>query len=501
MAIVKVLRDTSDRPYAFVQYTNDADARRALNEGQHSVLNGRTIRCEPAKVNRTLYISTCHNYEVSFDDITQILSKYGEIEQIFGDSDSTYKKSSSNGAWFCQFAYRDDAIRAYANLRLSPDWIVEWAQNIEHHSEEIAQQEVEIDKCSIFVGQLDVKVTKELLSERFSRHGKISEIILVIRPGNNFAFIKFLTENAAAAAVERENHAVFMDRTMHVQYRELHHKKNRQSSQTPRLSLAPPPVNLPVRRASTGSGFSKGYERAPMGHFGAAPLPPPSGYRRTSSNVSMVLRNKLSGSRSVSFTSDRAFHAPRFIPGAQLYEPDFSTLNRLHIGMPKDDDSAYAPTDKTTPLSSPSDHTIDSSAHDEAKSMFTATSVSASDHNELGPKHPQRRSIPPGIAPPPPSSSYYYYAYPKDYKMQAYDNGQAYMPYAPYPCFYPPEAGMVDFPPPGPPGLGNPLMPQGAYYMYYGMPQTPFNEGAPSPPGPQQHAQFADPGKTEELDY
>jgi RNA recognition motif-containing protein len=500
--LVKVLRDPSNRPYAFVQYTNDADAKKALREGQHSNLDGRTIRCEPAKVNRTLYIATANDYDVSLTDIREILATYGEIEQIVGDNDSSYRKSNLNRAWFCQFAYRDDAIRAYANLRLSPDWIVEWAQNIEHPSEEKAEQLVEIDKFSIFVGQLDAKVTKDLLNERFSRHGKIAEIVLVIRPGNNFSFIKFATEKAAAAAVERENHAVFMDKTMHVQYRELHHKRSRHSSQAPRLSLAPPPVNLPVRRASTGSGFRKSFDRPPLGQFAVVP---PSPYHRSASTVSIGSKSKFSGGRSVSFTSERSLNAPRFFPGNSNYEPDFASLNRVHIGSPKDEDiHSYSPTDKHTPVSSPSNHTMNSSAHGEAKSVFTTTSVSASEHNApddpaaYGSKHPHRRTMPhimsqnSAMAPPP---SYYYYAFPKDYNMQPYDN-QSYLPYTSHPYFYP-ENGLVDFPQ-VPPSLSNPLMAApGPYYMYYGVPQTP-NSGRT--PGMDSVSQFPE-VKQDELDY
>lgn len=489
MALVKVLRDPSNRPYAFVQYSNDADAKRALREGQHSVLDGRTIRCEPAKVNRTLYIATCNDLEISLKDIKEIIGQYGEIEQVVGDNDSTYRKSNINRAWFCQFAYRDDAIRAYANLRLSPDWIVEWAQNIEHPSED-KQEPVEIDKCSIFVGQLDGKVTKELLNDRFSRHGKINEIVLVLRPGNNFAFVKFITEKAAAAAVERENHAVFMDKTMHVQYRELHHRKKFQSN-TPRLSLAPPPVNLPVRRASTGSGFHKSMDRPPMGQFGG---PPPSVYHRSSSISSFASKSKLGGSRSVSFTSDRS--GARFFAGVPPFEPDLASLNGVHnMDTPKNGDNSYSSTDKRSPLSSPSNRTVNSSAHGETKSVFTSTSVSASEHNvyddHFGPKSLHRRSVPHvmtphnTLAPHPPPSSYFYYAYPKEYPMQPFDNGQSYLPYGPYPYYYS-ENGMGDISPHashGPAGLANGIPPPpgmmgpNPYYMYYGVPQTPtFSE-------------------------
>lgn len=477
LALIKVLRDPSNRPYAFVQYTNDADAKRALKEAQHTILNGRTIRCEPAKVNRTLYIATSNDTEISSKEVMDMLGKYGEIEQVIGDNDSNYKKSNFNRAWFCQFAYRDDAIRAYANLRLSPNWIVEWAQNIEHPSDGQGEPSVEIDKCSIFVGQLDGKVTKELLAERFSNHGKVADIVLVLRAGNNFAFIRFETEQAAAAAVERENHAVFMDKTMHVQYRELHHKKSRFSSQSTRLNLAPPPVNLPVRRSSTGSGYFKG----PMGHFTHMGG---SGYHRSYSTSSFGSKGKFSGSRSLSLAGERTSHTPKFFAGAPPFEPEFA--GRMYATSAKFDDNSYSSTEKHTPVSSPSNQTMNSSSHGEAKSVFTATSISGTSENpdhsstNYAPKHPHRRSMSHMI--PSPSSAhmvpppYYYYAYPEDCMMQQYDGKlQSYVPYVPFPYY--PESSFVGYPPQAPTGLLPGMIPPGPPYMYYGIPPVVPNAG------------------------
>ena len=50
LATVKVLRDTCNRPYAFVQYTTDSDSKLAIEKGHNSVLDGRNIS-EAAKVN------------------------------------------------------------------------------------------------------------------------------------------------------------------------------------------------------------------------------------------------------------------------------------------------------------------------------------------------------------------------------------------------------------------------------------------------------------------
>ncbi|KAG7767738.1 hypothetical protein KL929_002861 [Ogataea haglerorum] len=255
ISLVKVLRDPANRPYAFVQYTKEEDAKRAIVEGQHSLLNGRTIRCEKARVNRTLYIETT-NKALPESSIRSFLEKYGEIERLVSvdeKSNLVDLHTGSHSYWFCKFVYRQDAISAYANLKVKPFWNVEWAQNLEDESSDTP--EVTIDKYSIFVGQLDPRINRDELIERFEQHGKIKEAILVNRPLNNFAFVKFETRKAAASAVERENHSMFKFKTIHVQYREMYNNyKNKYSNESgPKLNLAPPPVSFRRRHCYNSS--------------------------------------------------------------------------------------------------------------------------------------------------------------------------------------------------------------------------------------------------------
>jgi len=517
LALVKVLRDPSNRPYAFVQYNSDEDAKKALKGAQHSMLDGRAIRCEPAKVNRTLYIATATGIDLPMKNVKEVLEVYGEIEQMVGNNDSQFRKSNLNKAWFCKFAYRDDAIRAYANLRLSPDWIVEWAQNIESPSEAAAKDEAEvvIDKFSVFVGQLDALVTKEKLHERFSRHGQIVDIVLVIRTGNNFAFIKFETEKAAAAAVERENHAVFMDKTMHVQYRELHHKKSHFNNNQPRLNLAPPPVNLPIRRASTGSSvpsFPKQFDPRvqQMGKFGIVPNHP--GFQATNNTKRIHPASYVPLNRSVSFTNDTSNLKYRYsqilgYPPSASYENEKS--NTIHKTPSKTgaSNSFSTPNDKHTPASSPSNHTVNSSQGD-SKSIYSSTNVSVGDHlmtddatdpttsgygttksmnshrrsfNQLYPQ--QNQPIP-----------YYYYPIPKENYL--YDQPSSYLSYASYPYYYQ-DPPLPDYPAAPPLNSAGHHLPPSPYYMYYGVPQAPnFLESKL----PQNAGQFdAVPNEADEL--
>jgi RNA recognition motif-containing protein len=248
MSLVKVLRDPANRPYAFVQYVNDEDADLAINEGQHSILNGRTVRCEKARVNRTLYLKLSDS-GISERLMNKLLLRFGEIERLVAVNDNFNVINSTNQKlnyknWFCKFVYRQDAINAFANLKNQQGWNIEWAQNLEDEYSNIP--EVTIDKYSVFVGHLDPTINKEELISRFEEHGKIREAILVNRPLSNFAFIKFKTKEAAAAAVEKENHSIFNNKTIHVQYREMYNNYRRKflNDNGLKLNLAPPPVNF-----------------------------------------------------------------------------------------------------------------------------------------------------------------------------------------------------------------------------------------------------------------
>ncbi|ODV66058.1 hypothetical protein HYPBUDRAFT_153587 [Hyphopichia burtonii NRRL Y-1933] len=283
LSTVKVLRDTSNRPYAFVQYTNDNDCKRAIKLGQDSLSSGRRLRCEAAKVNRTLFISS--SSKLSENGLKEYLSIFGEFDDIKpSDSDGLVQITSNPEEtfknWFVKFTYRDDAIRAYANLTEKSDLEVEWAQNLDeghygvlHHfnpKNESGSQSKSygFDRFSIFIGQLNSNITKEELTDRFEIHGNIKDLSIIRKENNTFAFITYDDESAAASAVERENHSMLKDKTMHVQYREVHHSKIKPNS-TPQLGFAhaPPPINLMKRINSNNKPKSLLFENPTKSHY------------------------------------------------------------------------------------------------------------------------------------------------------------------------------------------------------------------------------------------
>ncbi|KAI8823269.1 hypothetical protein BJ741DRAFT_634443 [Chytriomyces cf. hyalinus JEL632] len=230
---VKVLKDWLARPYAFVQFENQRDAQVALARAHNTLIHGRYIRVEQAKVNRTLFIAKVKGIPV--EELKSRLEAFGPVEDI--NLLHNHHTNRSKGCGFVKFRLRDDAIKAFLGVRQQYPWVVEWATNFD-------QSKPELDLCTIFVGQLNQKfVTPEMLRERFEKYGEIHSLQLVNKlheegPSSRpaFAFITYVEESGAESAIEFENAQMWMERTIRVQYREIGEQKgiaraaNRKSS-------------------------------------------------------------------------------------------------------------------------------------------------------------------------------------------------------------------------------------------------------------------------------
>ncbi|KAG0262788.1 hypothetical protein BG011_009709 [Mortierella polycephala] len=224
---VKVLKDWMQRPYSFVQFEHVEDAQRAMAEAQNTIIDGRHIRIEQARVNRTLLILR-FNRATTEKDIADVLGRYGPLEDvsIFHDLGPPRNRRYA----FAKFAYRDDAIKAFVSLRNDSRWAVEWAPNLSSRNQ--------VEKESIFIGQLNPDVvTEAALRELFMGYGEIQYIHLIKRnkPGTNrptaFAFIEFDNEQAAKDAIDHENNSMFLGTTIRVQYRETsEYRQQRQNA-------------------------------------------------------------------------------------------------------------------------------------------------------------------------------------------------------------------------------------------------------------------------------
>lgn len=128
------------RPYAFVQYAVSAmilhtcihahmiprlgihtyciflqrlhDAAIALENAPGTLLDGRKIRCEQARVNRTICISSnSANVPLERDEVRIRLSSFGTIESMRMVDDPTEQGMKMYA--YVKYQYRDDAIKAF----------------------------------------------------------------------------------------------------------------------------------------------------------------------------------------------------------------------------------------------------------------------------------------------------------------------------------------------------------------------------------------------------
>ncbi|CAG8500760.1 7099_t:CDS:2 [Paraglomus occultum] len=237
---VKVLRDWADRPYAFVQFENINDAEVALKEAHNSWINGRQIRVEKARVNRTLFVAKLNPDHVE-EEIRSILEQFGPLEEI--SIPKNFNTGRNKGCGFVKFCYRDDAIAAFNSLRQTTTYFLEWAENLDKPPFETNEE----DTHSIYVGNLNENlITKELLHDRFERYGKIEDIHLVNRGRDYgkpaYAFIRFSEASSAEAAITQENDVEYLERQMKVrrrltqEYRNFQFELNRQHNEIRRRS-------------------------------------------------------------------------------------------------------------------------------------------------------------------------------------------------------------------------------------------------------------------------
>lgn len=101
-----------------IRTKTDEAARTAVRVGRNAIVDssGRPIRCEPAKVNRTLAISRHDGSMFSEDEVQQDLDGFGGTESLeFSTSmNSQPVRGLKEGhRCFVRFIYRQDAVDCY----------------------------------------------------------------------------------------------------------------------------------------------------------------------------------------------------------------------------------------------------------------------------------------------------------------------------------------------------------------------------------------------------
>ncbi|KAI8991272.1 hypothetical protein BDF20DRAFT_997187 [Mycotypha africana] len=388
---VKVFKDWLGRPYAFVQYESVSDSRVALKEAPGTILNGRSVRCEPARVNRSIcLVSLSQPFNKKY--IQESLVEFGEIEDV-----SVLQPHGKFYSVFIKYKYRDDAIKAFLTLKYADhlsfqlvtaaneeqQWFVEWASNLDASNlhgfyggvaaahDAYGSVYSRLDKSSIFIGNLPDNLTEEQLRTKFEQYGSIKRIHIIRKPSyhsreqmrcsnsnNNgsqnrsdysrkytnsvetssnkvFAFIKYRNEQQASNAIDQENGNLYRERILRVCYRQFYPSNNNrylyQQSQTtnrhPNMIPYYPPQQHPQQTQHTASSAAVDGSVAPA--LGAVYQVTGIGYYDMS-----MFQNKQQRHQQVTSAEEEEYPFPApymFYPftnhGAYTYEPYIMTAS------------------------------------------------------------------------------------------------------------------------------------------------------------------------------
>ncbi|KAL1840158.1 hypothetical protein VTJ49DRAFT_732 [Mycothermus thermophilus] len=68
-------------PYAFAQFTNNEDARTAMEQGRGIMILGRPCRTEMVRANRTYIIYSRGDRDITIDEARRIFESYGSLSR------------------------------------------------------------------------------------------------------------------------------------------------------------------------------------------------------------------------------------------------------------------------------------------------------------------------------------------------------------------------------------------------------------------------------------
>jgi len=168
---------------------------------------------------RTVFLSNLE-YSISDDDVTEIMRSSGVILDV-----RLIKKPNgeSKGYAFVEFETHSEALAALKRdnelLGKRPMYISECVDKDSEKKNPIFKFDKGLEKCKLFVKNLDPEVTRKELAEVFEKFGKLKEIrVPTYRNGHSkcIAFIDFEDELGAATALIKTDNMKLRSKEIHV---------------------------------------------------------------------------------------------------------------------------------------------------------------------------------------------------------------------------------------------------------------------------------------------
>lgn len=206
---VRLMKDKDkgeSKGFAFITFTTNDTAQKAIEEVHDKEFKGRTLRCSLSQAKHRLFIGNVPK-SLSEEELRKILEEIGP-----GVENLEYFKDLQNpnrNRGFIFVEYYNHACAEYARQKMSSANFkidgstptVSWAEP-KNAADASAAAQV---KC-VYVKNLPENVTSEKLKEIFGRHGEVTKVVLPpAKAGQNkrdFGFIHFAERSSALKAVK-----------------------------------------------------------------------------------------------------------------------------------------------------------------------------------------------------------------------------------------------------------------------------------------------------------
>ncbi|KAI3908269.1 hypothetical protein MKX01_027291 [Papaver californicum] len=198
--------------YGYVNYISTHDANLAIEKLNHTPLRGQMIRVmwshrDSDARNSGIANLFVKNLSVSIDNVKlhEMFSKYGNILSC---KVATTQEGNSKGYGFVQYETEESATAAINNVN---GYTVEGKQI--YVGPFVKKSERPSANCgsnftNLYIKNLDLDVTEELLMEKFSKYGKITHLVIMKDDNSKskgFGFVNFDSPDEAKKAMEATN--------------------------------------------------------------------------------------------------------------------------------------------------------------------------------------------------------------------------------------------------------------------------------------------------------
>ncbi|KAE8440775.1 hypothetical protein EG329_006592 [Mollisiaceae sp. DMI_Dod_QoI] len=212
VVFVKIRRDAKHMPFAFCQYTNDHDATRAIKEGRGRTIKGRPCRCEKAKAHRLFFFERKYGAAITPQEVEDLLRGFGRINYCRPVSLIERATHNLDEGVIVQFELYDEGQAALQAYRNHEEYKMQSLANMDMsspsrdrvHEDPVGRHyldEYDIERRSIYVGNLPTDAVNDDLRDVFVKFGTIikvtlhkNESIIDANQQRCFGFVEFETQ-------------------------------------------------------------------------------------------------------------------------------------------------------------------------------------------------------------------------------------------------------------------------------------------------------------------